>query len=233
MSQQQQTIQLEAFNTDLHGTRILLFGTFPSGKIPPVMESIQHLRDPFKKKVLLTQSPFAIRKLIPCQYDAVFQAKDQQDWQLILTYLTYAPKPLLVVAEEVPVPDGLWQKIGRTITFVHHLTKLPTTAMKLPLTSMYDVVFFAPSEEVHTAFTEQTYKMLHSMYRPSYTYQEHKEILNELRVAGAGIAWSNVNEKTPGGAIYWYDVVEHSMEERLTNKQLSELFSWLSSTFSG
>jgi hypothetical protein len=222
----QQTIQLEAFNTDLHGARILIHGAFPAGKVPPVMEAIQRLRDPFKKKVLITNTAFSLSRSFPCLYDAVFQARDVQDWQLILTYLTYAPKPSLVVAEEVGVPDALWGKMPRSVTFIHLTTKVPHLSIK-----PYDAIFFAPIEEIHTSFSEYTYKLLQSIHRSNYTYNEHKEILNELRAAGAGIAWSKMNEPSQGGAIYWYDTVEHSVEDRLTSKQLSEIFAWLSDQF--
>lgn len=226
MSQPQQTIQLEAFNTDLHGARILIHGPFPVGKVPPVMEAIQRLRDPFKKKVLITNTAFSLSKSFPCLYDAVFQAKDTADWQLILTYLTYTPKPTMVVAEEVAIPDGLWAKLNRTVTFIHLTTKTQHLSIK-----PYDAIFFAPIEEIHTSFSEYTYKLLQSIYRINYTYTEHKEILNELRAAGAGIAWSKINEPTQGGAIYWYDTVEHTVEDRLSPKQLSEVFAWLSDQF--
>lgn len=221
-----QTIQLEAFNTDLHGARILIHGSFPAGKVPPVMEAIQRLRDPFKKKVLITNTAFSLSKSFPCMYDAVFQARDTADWQLILTYLTYVPKPSLVVAEEVTIPDGLWGKLQRTVTFVHLTTKTQHLTVR-----PYDAIFFAPIEEIHTTFSEYTYKLLQSIYRANYTYTEHKEILNELRAAGAGIAWSKMNEQVQGGAIYWYDTVEHTVEDRLTPKQLSEVFAWLSDQF--
>lgn len=223
-----QTIQLEAFNTDLHGGRILLHGTFPAGKTPPVMESVQRLRDPFKKKVLLTAAAFSFSKTFPFAYDAVFQAKDAQDWQLLLTYLTYAPKPLLVVAEDIPIPEGLWPKLNRSITFLHQSTK----PIHPNFLKHYDAIFFAPTEETQGVASDQTYKILQSVYRPHYTVSEHKEIMNEVRVAQAGIVWSKVNEPTSAGALYWYDVTEHRMEEKITNAQLADLFGWLARTFS-
>ena len=53
---------------------------------------------------------------------------------------------------------------------------------------------------------------------------EHKEILNELRVAGAGIMWTRMNEERSNGNIYWYDAVEVSQSGKLSNSQMSELF---------
>ena len=104
MSNQVESIQIDAFNTNLHSCRILCQGPFPNQKYPPIMEAIQQLREPFKKKILLTRTAFSLSKYVPLQYDAVFQVKDTQDWSLILTYITYAPKPVLVVAEEIQIP---------------------------------------------------------------------------------------------------------------------------------
>ena len=56
-------------------------------------------------------------------------------------------------------------------------------------------------------------------------------MLQELRVAQAGIAWTKHNEDTTGGSIYWYDPVAANQGDSLSNKQMSELFAWLSSQF--
>jgi hypothetical protein len=175
------TVQIDAFNKNLHGCRILCQGPFSNGKYAPIMESIQKLREPFKKKILLTRAAFSLSKFIPLQYDATFQVKDSQDWTLILTYITYAPKPLLVVAEDVPIPDALWQKINRTTTFVN------ITSSNVLNIRPYDTIFFAPIEELTNSYTDYVYKLLQSVYKHSYTTKEHKEVLQELRVALAGI----------------------------------------------
>ena len=46
------TIQIDGFSTNLHGCRILCQGPFSNGKYAPIMESIQKMREPFKKKIL-------------------------------------------------------------------------------------------------------------------------------------------------------------------------------------
>ena len=92
------TIQIDGFSTNLHGCRILCQGPFSNGKYAPIMESIQKMREPFKKKILLTRTAFSLCQSIPLQYDGSFQLKDTADWTLILTYITYAPKPLLVIS---------------------------------------------------------------------------------------------------------------------------------------
>jgi hypothetical protein len=188
------------------------------------MESIQKLREPFKKKLLLTRAAFSLCQSIPLQYDASFQVKDTSDWTLILTYITYAPKPLLVVSEDVPIPDGLWQKLTKSTTFVnisssHVLNVRP-----------YDAIFFASIEELTISYAEYVFKVLQSIYKSSYTQKEHKEVLQELRVAGAGICWTRHEETTAGGSIYWYDAV-NNQGDSLSNKQMSELFIWLSRQF--
>ena len=207
-------IKIDAFNTNLHGNRILCQGPFL--KHAPIMDSIQKLKEPFKKKILLTKATFSLSKYLPLQYDGIFQVKDTHDWTLILTYITYAPKPLLVVSEDITIPDGLWQKINKTTTFVNISSSYVLNIRP------YDAIFFSPIEELSTSYTEYVLKLLQGIYKASYSQKEHKEILQELRVAGAGICWikEDVN-------IYWYDPVMNQGES-LSNKQMSELLSWLS-----
>ena len=218
------TISLEAFNTNLNTCRILCQGPFPKNKYPPIMEYIQKLRDPFKKKILLSNTAFSLSKYIPLHYDAMFQVKDGNDWTMILTYITYAPKPLLVVSEDISIPDGFWAKLNRATTFVNF-----TSGSVLNLRP-YDAVFFAPIEELASNYVDYTYKLLQSIYKPNYSQKEHKEIIQELRVATAAMAWTKVEENTQGGSIFWYDPVHHQ-GDCLSNKQMSELFGWLSGQF--
>jgi hypothetical protein len=225
MSNQVESLQIDAFNTNLHSCRILCQGPFPPHRHPPMMESIQKLREPFKKKILLSHTAFSLSKYMPLQYDAVFQVKDTQDWTLILTYMTYAPKPLLVVAEDVSIPDGLWQKLNRSITLVHMVSNYITNIRP------YDAIFFTPMEELTSTYSEYVFKVLQSVYRANYTLKEHKEVIQELRIAKAGIAWTRFEEDTQGGNIYWYDPVESNQGDNLSHKQMSELFGWLSEQF--
>jgi hypothetical protein len=39
-------VHLEAFQANLHGSRILLQGPYSPGKYPPVLEAIQNIREP-------------------------------------------------------------------------------------------------------------------------------------------------------------------------------------------
>jgi len=213
-----ETIKLDAFNTNLHGCRILCQGPF-SKHYPPIMDSIQKLREPFKKKILLTNTPFGISKYIPMAYDTVFHMKDATDWTLLLTYITYAPKPLLVISEDMAIPDGLWPKITRQTTFVNI-----TSSMVLSVRP-YDAIFFSSMEDISNSYADYVYKMLQSLYRMSYSPKEHKEILQELRVAQAGLVWSKVDEEAQGGSVCWYDPVAVQSTDRLTPNQMADILT--------
>lgn len=227
MSQQKQeeSIQIDAFNTNLHGCRILCQGQFNQNKYAPIMDSIEKLREPFKKKILITKTAFSFSKYLTLQYDAVFQVKDTQDWTLILTYVTYAPKPLLVVVEDVQIPDGLWSKLTRQTTLVNF------SSVQIQNVRAYDAIFFAPIEDLSSGFAEFIFRQLQILYRASYSQKEYKEIMQELRVAGAGVAWTRMGEQMTGGNIYWYDPITTSQGDNISNKQLADLFIWLSGHF--
>jgi hypothetical protein len=216
------TLQIEAFNTNVHGSKILCQGPFQQGKYPPIMDSIQQLRQPFKKKILISNTTFSLSKYMQMSYDAHFQVKDSQDWTLALTYMTYAPKPLLVMVEDVGIPDGLWQKLNRTTTLIHWVAS-PVVQIR-----PYDTIFFAPMDDT-VSYSDTVYKILQSVYKATYSAKEHKEITQELRVARAGMVWCKVDEE-PQGRVFWYDPISHQ-GDHLTKKQLAELFQWLSNHF--
>lgn len=211
------TIHIEALHANLHGARILCY---PHKKMPPIMDVVQKLRDPFKKRILITNTPLSLSKYIPLNYDVTFHAKDSADWTLILTYITYAPKPLFAVVEDMKIPEGLWQKLTRQTTVVH-MTTAPILHIR-----PYDAIFFQPMEDITAPITDYSYKILQSVYRATYTPKEHKEILQELRVAGAGMGWTRMDQ--PEGEIFWYDPVAHQQEERLSTQHIGELLGYLS-----
>ena len=221
------TIQLESFNQSLHGAKILCQGPFRKNEHPPIIEAIQNIREPFKKKILLTNTAFGLSKYLSIQYDTVFHVKDTADWTLILTYATYAPKPLLIISEDIGLPDGIWSKLTKMITFVNY--SLHSVLNLRP----YDAIFFPLIDDINILtpanIFDYTYKALQTVYRGSYSTKEHKEVLQELRIAKAGLMWSKYDDKN--GALYWYDLVTNN-GEKLSPVQLSELFSYLSTIFS-
>jgi hypothetical protein len=215
-----ETIKLDAFNTNLHGCRILCQGPFPK-HYPPILESIQKLREPFKKKILLSNRSFGISKHFPLQYDTVFHMKETADWTLLLTYITYSPKPVLVVSEDIVIPDGLWPKLTRQTTVVNITSSLVFHARP------YDAVFFAPVEDISNSYADYMYKLLQGIYRGSYSPKEHREILQELRVASAGLVWSKVDEESQGGCICWYDPMPIQGGDVITPSQMAEVLNVL------
>jgi hypothetical protein len=221
------SIHIESFNTNVNGCRILCNGIFKDNnkiKYPPIVEYIMKLREPFKKKILISNNVLGMSKHIQMHYDATFQVKDSTDWTMVVTYITYVAKPLLIVCEEA-VPDALWAKLVRGITFVH-ITHLPIINLKV-----YDCIFFSAMDELGISYNDYVYKVLQSVHRSTYTVKEHKEIMQELRVAKAGLAWTRIEEDTQQGNLYWYDPIEQNQGDQLSNKQISELFKWLSDQF--
>ena len=134
-----------------------------------------------------------------------------------------------MVAEDLPIPEALWPKLHKSITFVH-IVSTPLKNLK-----PYQTVFFAPVDDVATGFGDTVFKALQQLYRRSYTPQNFKEIVQELRVAGASLAWTRVGEGSNvdgQGSLYWYDPVQEVQgSDTLSKGQLAELFSWLSCQF--
>jgi len=221
------TVHIDAFQTNLHGSRILLQGPWPKGKAPPLQDHIELLRQPFQRRVLLTNTPISVMKPMAYAYDAIFHIREVGDWSLALTYILHAPKDVLVLMEELPVPDGVWPKLPKSVTVLHQVSA--------PLRRLdpYDTVFYAPIEDLTSSYADLVYKQLLQIYKKTYQAKEFKEILQELRVAKAGLAWTRINEATTAitiGSLYWYDPVSESSEQ-LSKKQLADLFSFLSTQF--
>ena len=213
------TIHLEAFQANLHGLKILCQGPFEKGVFPPVLEAIENIKIPFQRKVLLLggdATPFA--RTFSLKYDATFHIGNTTDWSLALTYILHAPKDVLVVAEDIPIPDAVWSRLAKTITFL--------SVVKTPLKNVmpYDAVFFAPIEDFGTFYASDTvYKAVLALTRKPYGPKEYRDILQELRVANAGLAWLKGTE-----SLFWNDPVAETSEQ-LSTKQLAALFRWLSS----
>jgi hypothetical protein len=219
------TIQIDSFNTNLNGCRILCQGPFSKSKYPPILESIEKLREPFKRKILISNGSLMFNKYLSLSYDVIFNTKDIQEWSLILTYITYAPTPSLIVMQDIAVPDAVWQKLSNQLTVVHIISNQLTNLANY---KHYDAIFFSPLDDNRPNYPEMMYKILQSIYKSNYSNKEHKEILQELRVAAAGIVWTKHKEQLIGGSLYWYDPVTNNIGDIVSKTQLSELFSLLS-----
>lgn len=209
------TIQVNAFQSNLHGARILCQGPFVQNQHPPLEEAITALRTPFKCRVLLTNSPCATGP-----YHAVFQIQEGlPGWALALTYITHCPKDCLVVVDDVPIPSALWPRLPPTVTLVHRVTT------PLASTTPYSTLFFAPIQDSTSSYGEQVLRILQQRHKLTYSAKEFKEVVNELRAVGLGLVWS-------GGQLEWYEPVPESLDSGTWSKrQLAELFERLARQF--
>ena len=138
---------------------------------------------------------------------------------MALTYITHAPKPCLVVVDDVPIPSALWGRLPPSVTLVHRVTT------PLASTTPYSTLFFAPIQDSTSAYAEQVLRTLQQRYKPAYSAKEFKEVVNELRVAGLGLVFS-------GGQLEWYEPVPESLDAGTWSKrQLAELFERLARQF--
>jgi len=209
-----ETVQVNAFQTNLHGGRILCQGPFPSNQHPPLEEAVTSLRVPFKRRVLLTNGT-----CVTGPFHAVFQIQEGSDWTLALTYMTHAPKPCLVMVDEVPIPSALWARVPPSVTLVHRVST------PLASTTPYSTLFFAPIQDSTSVYAEQVLRTLQQRYKSTYSAKEFKEVVNELRVAGLGLVCS-------GGQLEWYEPVPDSLDSGTWSKrQLAELFERLARQF--
>ena len=232
-------INLEAFQANLNGARILLQGPFQE-KCPPILEAIQNIREPFKKRILLTSKPNGFTSTIQVPYDTYFRIITSLDWSLALNYINNLIGqttciPLLVVIDSLDVPDAFFAKIQNNtkITVVHYIAT--PIKFKPSLSLIYDTIFFPFQIDVAAQQSQNIFNILQSFFRPSWTFQDFREIMTEIRTAGAGLCWSRYgttaastgNIASKNGNIYWYDPV-HTMRNIPVDKiMLADILRWI------
>jgi len=228
MSNTDQTIHLDAFATQLQNTKILCLGQFQQAKFPPLQDSIKDIRAAPKKKIWLGRQLTGI-PVFPAIYDAQYAIADSLDWTLALTYIAHCAKPALLVIEELQIPSAVWQRLPRD-----GLTTLVFQTQPPPSIAPYDTVFFAPVIDLNSqiSFVNTIINYFQQIFRsPAYQPKEYRDILQELRVANAGLVWTRVGEQTSQGALYWYDSGPLQNSEQLSKKQLADLFTRLAAQF--
>lgn len=232
-------VNLEAFQTSLHGCRILLQGPFQD-KCPPILESIQNIREPFKKKVLLTSRTNFFTNSIDIPYDTCYRITTGLDWSLALNYIqhlvgqqtgttaaaTSAQGPVLIVIEDLDTPDGFFYKFinNNKITIVHYITT--PIKLKPSIANIYDTIFFPFQIDVGAQQSQSILTILQTLYRPGWTISEFKEIMTEIRTAGAGLCWTRVGGGNKNGAIFWYDPISFMRSHQQDRKMLSDILRW-------
>ena len=202
-------VKLENFDTPLTGAHTVFYiegGPFAHPTLPGTLDSILH-GEPYSRRVLVTFPSSRCSSLFRCNWDAVFQPADQKEWSLILTYCSYAPRPLFIhIDDTVNPPDAFFQRLpqGTTITEVRRLETVPEapTAPTGPIRA--DVIFYPPVQDLTTADATAIIRSL-NVQVGSRDAEGKKAYLRELRVARAGLAWTRIQEPTSYGATYWYD----------------------------
>ena len=226
-------VNLEAFQTNLHGGRILLQGPFEVGKYPPILEAIQNIREPFKRKVLLTSHSDTITNKINLSYDTIFRIQGSLDWSLALNYIQHligqsgGCTPLLIIVEDIEIPDAFFTKlstgVGNKVTILHYISH--TLRNRPNLGTIYDTIFFPFQGDIGAQSSQNMFNILLGIFRPSWTFQEFKEILTEIRAAGAGLCWTRMGGKN--GNIYWYDPVQSMRAHELDRNKIINLLKWV------
>jgi hypothetical protein len=233
-------INLEAFQANLNGSRILLQGPFKD-KCPPILDSIQNIREPFKRRILLTSRQNSFTHAIQLQYDTIFRITNQIDWSLSLNYVQHlvgqtSGVPLLLIIEDLDVPDAFYIKLKNNvkITIIHYCS----TPIKLKpnLGDLYNAVFFPFQFDFGTQQSQHILTVLQLLYRSGWTNAEFREIMAEIRVAGAGLCWSTVGGASSGGGwsksgnIFWYDPVPTMRDYPMDKNMIAELLKWVANT---
>lgn len=234
----QPRVELEAFQAKLRNKKILLAGPF-SGKYPPILEAIQDIREPFRKTVLLTSGEMTMFNEISIPYDAIFKIHKDIDWSLALTYISHVSNfgssqsgSTLVVSEGLIVPDGFFKQIhGKPITFINLNKVFQFTVTAL---AHYDACFFPHLEDVAFSTTKSWYLLLNAIDNKSCPPNPGalKDILTEIRVAGAGLCWIRNSGQTKSGQngnLFWYDPIQSWTEGffELTKNQISSVLKWI------
>lgn len=167
--------------------------------------------------------------LLKRRWDAVFRVKESFEAQMLATYVANAPKPVRIVwytvgSVGVDIPRVLLQKWqGQDVTLLGcshqgEMMGCEWEAILFPLTA-------------NVAMVERTLALRGTNIRSlAAGVSEH---LSDIAAKGAGLVWSNIDERDSRGALYWYDPTEgHSDGEKLSKKDavsmLEEVVGWLS-----
>ncbi len=199
-------VKLENFDTPLVGSHTVFYiegGALACPSLPGTLDALIH-GEPYNRHVLITAPTSRCSSLFRCNWDAVFQPADQKEWTLILTYCSYAPRPLFVhIDDAVHPPEAFFQRLpqGTTVTEVRRLE----TVSESPIRA--DTIFYPPVQDLTSADATAIIRSL-NVQVGSRDVEGKRAYLRELRVARAGLVWTRVREPTAHGTTYWYDPVD-------------------------
>jgi hypothetical protein len=200
---------IENFDTPLRGSKILQF-TLKGCQAAPIYEMAAAGGEPFARSILVAPArAVGAQQFFRTAWDAVFQIavgaqqqqqqqQSNQDWSFVLTYISNSPKPACIFIEEgIEPPEVFIKRLPAQITLIVQKT------LGTRISPIYDTVFFPPINEPISQEGNAVLGTLDILL--AIRNDERRTWLKELRVAGAGLVWTRVGERTQSGSVYWYD----------------------------
>lgn len=212
------SVHLEAFEGNLKGRKVCVFGGTKEWLARLALLESEVL---YKgRTVLVIQAPSRGASIPPQLFrrpwNAVYWVKENFDYQMILTYVANAPKPVRVcwwIADGFgEIPRSVWGKWAAggagevsLLAFNSSLTRGDLWGVE------WDCITFPLS--VKEEFVSRVLANRGSGARAaSVSVSSH---LDEIRANGAALVWSNIGTST-GGYLYWYDPEEAETAVRTT-----------------
>lgn len=192
-------IRLEGFDGNLAGKRVCVFGS-PSDWLGRL--ALLESEALYKGRTVLvcssgTRGSAPPSGLMRRRWDAVFTPKENFDYQMLLTYVANAPKPVRVcwwssAGWGSEIPRAVWSKWNNTVTFLGFQESTSNEVLGVE----WDVIFF-PLEATSGA-VEKVLGRRGTGYRSQLAgIAEH---LDDIRSNGAALCWA--------GGLFWYDPSE-------------------------
>lgn len=206
-------VRLEAFERSLRGRKICIFGE-PTDWL--LRLSVLEGESLYKGRTVLViggqgrgwagRQGLPPASLMRRRWDAIFSPRENFDYQMLLTYITNAPKPCRVCwwqpeAAAAEIPRVVWSKFGPEVTlfgFQGGLTRGDLWGVE------WDAILFPLS--VREDFVGRVLSSRGSGIRAAMAGLTAN--LDEIRANGAALAWSNIEERDSRGSLYWYDPEE-------------------------
>lgn len=217
------SLRLEGFDGAVRGRRVCIFGS-PDAWLARVAQL--ESESLYKGRTILVSSgppraqatslpPALLRK----RWDAIFTPRENFDFQMLLTYVQNAPKPVRVCWHCAPgvseIPRAVWSKwtaakaggtpggSGATDVTLIGLNGPAPEGGDLWAVE-WDAIMFPL--EASASFVEKVLARRGTGQRA--LLQGIAGHLDDIRSGGAALVWSNIDETDGRGTLYWYDPSE-------------------------
>jgi hypothetical protein len=199
-------IRVEGFSSTLRGKRIWIFSSDESLLANRLHVVENEVFGRGRKILILADNRMMPRWASKIQWDAVFRLRDPSDGRLAITYIQYATKPLrLIWLGEEPNQQLLQKYVKEDVTILGIGNYIPRHE--------WDAIFFSGGMESRV-IEEGLILRMGSVKLSQFSL---RTVIPELRVAKAGLVWSNIDEEDKSGYLYWYDLAEGQMSEERIN----------------